>query len=244
MKQESRIADNRSSKVKSIIFALAAVSFLAFVGYSIWRYVNRGPARLPAQDVLLAQDCGMDGLQCCASDPKCSFGQECCADPNNSGKNQCADKCECGKQDEFCCADNQCSAGFACVDSKCTACGHELQPCCGSECQGGGKKNNSPLACFQQKCVECGLIGNPCCGSEKCFGSESTEKTLAECKNGLCDTCGGNQQPACFGQEKCLRGYLLNNDNCFKCGGENEPCCEGFRCEVKSKLRCAQGFCQ
>lgn len=185
----------------------------------------------------------MDGLQCCASEPKCSFGQECCVDPNNPGKNQCADKCDYGKQDEFCRINNECDAGFACVDAKCTACGGEGQPCCGKTCSGNDKQGNA-LACAGEKCVGCGLIGNPCCADQGCSDETAGEPSLAQCLGGLCAACGGNQQPACLGDRKCLVDYLLNNNNCFKCGEVNEPCCEGMKCNSKLKLECRSGFCQ
>lgn len=229
-------------KEKKFIFALLLAGLLLLgIGLGIWTYVNKkvGVAR---PGILIAQDCGMDGLQCCSNEPKCSFGQECCIDPNNPKQNQCADKCGCGSQDQFCCADNQCGAGLACVGAKCTACGDENQPCCGNACQGKDQKGNE-LACLNQVCVGCGAIGHPCCANDKCFGLITPERTLAECSTGICNACGGNQQAACAGLEKCLANYLLNNNNCFKCGEINEPCCDNKKCNGKNS-KCLQGFCQ
>ena len=53
-------------------------------------------------DVMVAKDCGMDGLKCCATDPQCSYGQQCCVNPRNSQDNYCADKCGEGEENQFC----------------------------------------------------------------------------------------------------------------------------------------------
>lgn len=230
-------------KFKTLSAVILAGLLLGLLGYAVWNYVNKKPAKKPAQGILMAQECGLDGLKCCAGEPKCSFGQECCIDANKADNSQCADKCGCGQQDEFCCANNKCDQGQACINSKCTACGGEGQPCCSNNCSGNDKKGHE-LKCWSDKCVGCGLIGSPCCGSDQCFGLETPEKTLAECIAGKCRICGGNQEPACLGKQKCLDDYLLNNSNCFKCGEINEPCCEGQKCNQKFKLNCRQGFCQ
>lgn len=228
---------------KTILAFIGVGTLLILLAGAIWIYVGQKTFKETKDDVLIAQDCGMDGLQCCSSEPKCSFGQECCVNPNNQKQNQCADQCGCGQQDQFCCADNQCDQGMACVDAKCTACGGENQPCCGDICTGNSKSGNS-LVCFADQCVGCGEIGYPCCGESKCFGADQPEKTLAECAGGICNACGGNQLGACAGQPRCLTDFLLNNNTCFKCGEINEPCCADKKCNSKANLKCLQGFCQ
>ena len=42
-------------------------------------------------DVLWAQDCGMDGLSCCDSETPCFYEQQCCVSPSDPGVNYCAD---------------------------------------------------------------------------------------------------------------------------------------------------------
>ncbi len=227
-------------RAKNIIVFVVVVFVLLFIGFYVWNYVHK-KTTVEKTEVLIAQDCGMDGLQCCSAEPKCSFGQECCVDPNNSSKNQCADKCGCGNNDEFCCTNNACAPGNACVNSKCLTCGGENQPCCKDSCLGTDKKGNQ-LACQAGKCVGCGGVGKPCCG-DKCFGLDLPEKTLAECTNGICHKCGGNQQVACLTGERCVNNYLYSNNNCFKCGEVNEPCCADKKCSNKTN-KCLQGFCQ
>jgi hypothetical protein len=39
-------------------------------------------------EILMAQECGMDGLMCCPdTEPSCQYGQECCVNPNDDTKN-------------------------------------------------------------------------------------------------------------------------------------------------------------
>ena len=38
-------------------------------------------------EVLLASECGMDGLPCCRKGDPCLYGQVCCTDPNNMKRN-------------------------------------------------------------------------------------------------------------------------------------------------------------
>jgi hypothetical protein len=231
----------RNKKTKLAAFLI--IIFLGLMSFGIWQYVNKNAYKQVKQDILMAQECGMDGLKCCASEPKCSFGQQCCVNPSNESENQCADTCGCGKQDQFCCANSQCEQGMACIDAKCEACGGENQPCCASNCSGRDKLGNL-LTCFGNKCVGCGLLGRPCCEADKCLEVKGIEKSFSECAGGLCQACGGNQQAACLAGKKCLDSYLLNNKNCFQCGNENQPCCENSKCNEKSKLKCLQGFCQ
>lgn len=196
----------------------------------------------PTQDTLLAQECGMDGLKCCASEPKCSFGQECCVNPQDSKENYCADKCGLGGDGQFCRANSECDAGYTCMNRKCAKCGGDKQVCCGvsgsnDRCLVDKKK---ALVCYSEKCVECGVIGNPCCG-QSCDKVDRS-KQLAECKNDLCQACGGNGQAACLAGAQCADGYLFSNTFCYSCGENRQPCCADKKCHG-SKLICQNNIC-
>lgn len=193
-------------------------------------------------DILMARDCGLDKLQCCAEDPACSYAQQCCVDPNDSDRNYCSDQCTCGSEGEFCCKGDKCNNGLTCFEGNCTACGGKDQPCC----NGTGCGNN--LLCSNEKCVECGVTGNPCCADNKCNDQIKKDKNRSECSEGACKLCGSNGNLACHGDPKCLAGNLFSNDNCYQCGGNNEPCCDqtagtGYDCNPKLNLKCNLGFC-
>jgi len=200
--------------------------------------------RPPAQpETIMARDCGLDGLVCCAEEPTCSYAQECCVDPNDPARNRCADKCTCGVKDEFCCAGNTCNAGLACHNGSCAECGREGQACCADR----GCQDN--LACNAEgRCVSCGRPGNPCCGSEKkCADEDKEDNTRTACSNSVCVLCGSDGQPACGGAY-CIAGQLLNNSVCYRCGGYNQPCCNeaserGYACDPAGNLKCNLGFC-
>ncbi len=193
-------------------------------------------------DILLAQDCGLDRFPCCASDPVCNFGQQCCVDPNNSNRNHCADSCSCGKEDDFCCEGGKCSEGLDCRDGVCIRCGNEGEACCPKEisCSVG-------LSCLNDECVKCGLVGNPCCqGSVPCLVGDGENN---ECFAGLCRSCGFNGAPACEGDKPCLPGQLLTGNRCERCGQDNQPCCATssdaiYACDKKAGLSCKLGFCE
>lgn len=233
-----------SSRKVRYILAAAILIIAAGAGYYFWDQNRVKLVKNKKPDVLLAQECGFDGLKCCATEPSCSYGQQCCVDPNNSSNNQCADSCGTGKQDQFCGPGNQCDPGLICSNGKCTACGGENQPCCGkTECDSTTKAGRE-LACKDEKCVICGLNGNPCCkNSNACLNIVSPIQSFGECTNGLCQPCGGDEQPACATGEKCLKDYLLNGNNCYQCGGANQPCCSNNSCNDKS-LKCVYGFCE
>jgi hypothetical protein len=111
-------------------------------------------------DILMAGECGEEGLQCCADmDPACKYGS-CCVDPNNPENNYCSESCDFGKKDTFCRASNECDEGTTCSEGYCRECGGIDQPCCAD------KKCGDTLACFRGTCVTCGETGNPCCLSE------------------------------------------------------------------------------
>ncbi|MEI7498321.1 MAG: hypothetical protein WCK11_03505 [Candidatus Falkowbacteria bacterium] len=198
-------------------------------------------------EVLLAQDCGLDGLKCCATDPACTHGQQCCSDPNGTGKNRCADQCSCGGADEFCCATGQkCQDGLSCQVGSCQACGGVGQPCCQND-QAQACINTSAsttLTCFQSKCVVCGVTNNPCCAGDHCQATSTDARGINECLAGLCVACGGEGQSACIKNDKCLPQNLYNNGSCFACGDANQPCCDSQRCNQAKKLVCELGFCR
>jgi hypothetical protein len=189
----------------------------------------------------LAQECGFDLLPCCASDPACNFGQQCCVSPNDHNVNHCADSCVCGGDDQFCCEGSKCSDGLTCRDGLCSRCGGDGQFCCPSEapCLPG-------LACSGEQCVECGLIGNPCClGSRPCLIGKGENN---ECFDGICRSCGFDGAPACLGEVPCLSGQLFTNGRCERCGQADRPCCassseSAYVCDPKDGLACVLGFC-
>ncbi len=188
-------------------------------------------------EILMAQECGMDGLPCCLDkDPSCFYGQQCCVDPNNPTHTACRDECTCGHSEEFCCENNQCEDGLVCRDGYCVECGNKEEPCClNDECQEG-------LVCYQNECVECGLPGNPCCSEGKaCLGEGKLDDTRTECEEDICVLCGFSGQKACVGEPFCNPHNLLNNGICYHCGGYNQPCCENQFCD--KGLQCKLGFC-
>jgi len=197
------------------------------------------------EEILLAHDCGMDGLRCCVDrEPPCFYEQVCCVDPNNPKRNYCADKCTYGGEKEFCRVEEPtCDIGLVCHQYYCVKCGEENQPCCGS-----GKCNND-LICYQGECVECGLVSNPCCSDGlACLNQGKTDNTRTECQNNICLLCGADGYKACFGEPKCNQAHLLNNNICYQCGNFNQPCCNDesgvdYKCNPKMGLKCELGFC-
>lgn len=219
-------------RIFSIIFLLIITVF--FAGCAAKNDKNTG-RRVP--EVLLARDCGLDKMKCCDEDPPCSYGQECCADPNDSSKNYCSDSCSCGAKEEFCCAGGLCQGDLACLGGLCQSCGREKEFCCPAKREACGLG----LICSGERCEKCGLVGNACCPGDN--GCWSDKKGRAECSLGKCVACGYGGHPACQSGEKCLAGNLLTNGRCEYCGGFNQPCCQNERCEEKSGLKCELGFC-
>jgi hypothetical protein len=197
-------------------------------------------------EILLASECGMDGLRCCAApEEACRYGQQCCADPLNAKNNFCADSCELGAKHAFCRAeDPKCDDGFACKDGRCIECGKDQGPCCAGQtaCESG-------LVCNKEICEKCGLPGNVCCADgQACRSDNLRESGRTECRDNSCSFCGFSGSASCLGDPKCNPGNLLNNDSCFMCGGLNQPCCEIFgvniyACDPKAGLICNTGFC-
>ncbi len=221
-------------------------------------FADKTPER---PEVLIAQECGMDGLKCCLTEPACSYGQKCCTDPADPSRNRCADECGCGGQEEFCCVDGpKCKAGLSCQSGNCQLCGIEGKACCTGDdgnvladglagynpaCPGKAASSTA-LACQNDTCVACGLPGNPCCiVGDKCM---SPATGLAECLAGTCRLCGVNGEPACQTEPRCQSGHLLNNDACLPCGQANQPCCQDQQgqqiCDSKKNLVCELGFCK
>ena len=78
-------------------------------------------------EILMAQECGMDRLKCCDDDPACYYGQICCTAPDGSGKNYCADSCDFGIKNSFCRKDNSfCDQELVCSNSFCLNCGDKF----------------------------------------------------------------------------------------------------------------------
>lgn len=232
-------------KAKVIVLALSAVFVLGVSGCTFGNDSEAGYNSWE-RDVLMASECGMDGLPCCKEkEPSCQYGQSCCRDPRNQERTYCADSCECGKKNAFCCEDDPaCGYGLACANHRCVDCGGRDEPVCAEEdnrCEDG-------LVAHKGKCVECGRAGNPCCrtGAE-CKDQESINEQHTECRNGVCIECGTHGNPACK-HEGCLDGHLSNGGMCFLCGGLNEACCkdeftDNKGCNPLKGLYCEKGFC-
>ncbi|MDD5527643.1 MAG: hypothetical protein PHO56_01550 [Patescibacteria group bacterium] len=202
---------------------------------------NNQAAGRKVPEVLLATDCGFDKLKCCATTPACTYGQQCCVDPNDPARNYCNDACACGSNDEFCCAGNKCNGNAVCVNGLCSACGDKNQSCCaaGASCQ-------PDLICLDNKCAECGITGGPCCpGANKCLSKEGER---SECWNNICASCGFDGNLPCSTGDKCLPGQIFAGKTCERCGQANQPCClansgKGYACDPAVGLKCELGFC-
>jgi hypothetical protein len=196
-------------------------------------------------EVILAQDCGMDKLRCCPDrEPPCFYDQICCPDPNDLERNYCADECTYGGEKEFCRAEEvKCDNGLVCYRGYCVKCGGGQEPCCDD------RICNSDLMCYEERCVQCGLANNPCCNEGlACLNQVSIDNNRTECRDGICIKCGTSGYKTCWGEPKCNLGHLLNNDNCLQCGGYNQPCCNeesgnGYDCNPDLGLKCQLGFC-
>ncbi|PLX27791.1 hypothetical protein C0583_00950 [Candidatus Parcubacteria bacterium] len=196
-------------------------------------------------DVLLAQECGEEGLMCCLEkDPLCKYG-DCCFDPNNPENNICSQSCDYGTLDNFCREGNDCDASLSCYESFCVVCGGLEQPCCADEtCSDGG-------TCFRGECVECGVTGNPCCeGEKKCFNQALENSDRAECIDEMCTLCGHDGNIKCQKEPFCNENHLQNNYMCLQCGGFNQPCCreivapgETRKYCLEEDLECKLDFC-
>jgi hypothetical protein len=194
-----------------------------------------------APEVLLGTDCGFDRLKCCATTPTCNYGQQCCVDPNDNSRNYCAENCECGNNEEFCCAGNKCLGNAVCTNGICSACGEKGQACCDN-----GNSCSSGLVCSNNKCSECGNNGEPCCpGSDSCLPKAGER---SECLNNFCSNCGFDGNPSCLAGDKCLAGQLFTGKTCERCGENNQPCCntdsgKNYDCDQSAGLKCQLGFC-
>lgn len=197
-------------------------------------------------EVLWAQECGMDGLPCCKNtDQPCQYGQSCCVSQTDERSDYCADTCEYGKEKTFCRKeDPKCDSGFVCAADKCEKCGDENESCCQT-----GEKCAADLICHNDKCLSCGLGGNPCCAVEpNCKNKVARDRSRTECMNGICTYCGSSNAIGCLSEPYCNKGHLLNNDFCLPCGGYNQPCCDeateiGYECNPSEDLTCILGFC-
>jgi hypothetical protein len=150
-------------------------------------------------EILMAQECGLGGLKCCEQEPKCSYGESCCPDPNGSAKNYCANKCGCGGKDEFCCpGENKCGSGLNCVDSICTPCGNLTGRCCeqGEKCFKDKKVTDGQVECREGLCLMCGLDGLVACQNEPKCGLNYL------LNNNFCLKCGEANQPCCQDKNK------------------------------------------
>jgi len=224
-------------------FYLSAIVLLLFSGCNISQEIS-DKTKGSQGDVLLADECGFDGLKCCDNpDQQCKYGQMCCVATENNQENYCAEDCELGKEKAFCRqSEPSCDPGLSCRDKRCLLCGKENQICCSD-----GKQCDTGFVCGSGKCQVCGRIGNPCCeGSRQCEQPESKNGIRAECYSDSCRECGFSGGPACQNEPFCEPGNLKNNNFCFLCGGLNQPCCSfdgGSACNQKEALECVSGFC-
>jgi hypothetical protein len=227
--------------MKKTPIKIVFLAIFLLLGLSACGFHKEEPTGRKAPEVLLASDCGFDKLQCCKTEPTCTYGQQCCADPNNSGFNYCANDCSCGDSEEFCCAGNKCNGNGVCKNGLCYACGGVNQVCCqsGLECSDG-------LACQDGNCTVCGVDGGPCCyGDIKCLVLKGER---AQCVNEVCQYCGFDGHKICLEGDKCLQGQLLSEKTCERCGESNQPCCNegadtGYDCDPAKGLKCNLGFC-
>lgn len=200
--------------MRHIKLILSAVVLLLTLSACQLPFTKSRPA--PA-DVLLASECGQDKLKCCTDEPKCSFGQKCCPDPNDAKRNYCSDECTCGGLDEFCCASaTKCQPGLSCAGDLCVMCGLAGGPCCetGAACPGVVEEGISYIECRSGTCVLCGVDGqNACAGETKCAPNHLLN-------NGICYRCGGSNQPCCRNER-----------------GEQS-------CDSEQNLVCELGFCK
>jgi hypothetical protein len=190
-------------------------------------------------EVLLAEECGFDGLKCCDNEEEqCKFGQSCCVNPVNPEDNYCADVCEFGLENTFCRNEEPlCDSGLTCKNSRCLPCGYDGDYCC------GGDACNNELICFNEYCTRCGQKDGPCCESSPlCVNEDDRGRIRTECQNGICRACGYGGTPGCENEPFCNPENLLNNDYCLQCGKQNQPCCEDKIC-TDTKLECRSGFC-
>jgi hypothetical protein len=225
--------------MKPFKYLVIITILLVFSGCAL-SFKKEAPKR-QVPEVMLGQDCGFDKLKCCKTEPNCSFGQQCCVDPNDSTRNYCAEDCSCGDNEEFCCAGNKCNGDTTCYRGICLSCGGKDQSCCqeGVQCQKG-------LACQNGDCKECGVKDGPCCpGEEKCAVKEGQR---AECLDDVCRFCGFDGNLACLEGDKCIKGQIFAGKTCERCGGSNQPCCNvasstGYECDSAKGLKCDLGFC-
>lgn len=229
---------------KQILIFGCAIFLLLFSGCSISQkkpVVNNNWQN----EVLLADECGFDGLKCCENEEQqCKYGQSCCVNPKNNKDNYCAESCEEGKEKSFCrLSEPDCDFGLVCQSDRCLLCGGENQFCCK-----GQNECADNLFCHNDKCLTCGLAGHPCCPNDKpCIDSDLTDDTQVECFTDVCRDCGFSGGPACVDKPFCSSGHLENNNSCFRCGGLNQPCCsiedKNGVCDQKEGLECVSGFC-
>lgn len=230
-----------SKRVILAIFSLLVFSSL-LSACSLWQ--KEEPDNWQ-DDILMAGECGEEGLQCCIDqDPACDYGS-CCVDPNNPSQNYCSESCDFGKEGTFCRAGNECDEGLTCSEGRCELCGGADQPCCANKACAGDE-----LACFRGTCVACGVTGNPCCQSAPYCKDGGVDNLLrAECKDEICALCGANGNEPCQEEPVCNENHLLNIGHCYRCGGFNQPCCHRITPEktekycVEEGLSCTLDFC-
>lgn len=152
------------------------------------------------EDVLLSQECGLNGLTCCFNqEQKCQSGLACCANPNDATKGFCSETCDFGKVDQYCRgAEPKCDDTAVCLDDYCVECGVKGNPCCAnSKCLDQDKNDSLHTECIDNICSLCGGSGElSCLGDFKCFAGNLDN-------GGFCHKCGGVNQPCCDDEKPC-----------------------------------------
>ncbi len=196
-------------------------------------------------------NCGALDQPCCDGNVCTGFGATC-----RQGM------CRCGEAGEACCppsapvADGGSAPGDAgaprpasgcvrdnltCTPARlCQPCGEPGQPCCGTQCGGGGccwtgacvapggACAPSAGTCEAGRCSGCGAKGQVCCGN---VCHEDRTRCSGPVAGNTCVSCGGDKEPCCSVAPACGARLMCEIGRCARCGGPGEPCCPGDKCE-------------
>jgi hypothetical protein len=155
------------------------------------------------------KSCGMPGQRCCNASTCVEPGTAC-----SSGTVTCVN---CGEPGNPCCPGSTCKEGGCCFARSCIAQGAVCS-------RGGGEPAGT---CKAGRCSGCGQAGQKCCWGDKC-----DDPTLACGLGGICNLCGGPQEPCCSldAADRCGPGLACVGSTCEPCGGPGQPCCRGSEC--------------
>jgi len=193
---------------------------LAFLSGFYYFYFVRSKAPVHKADwqeeTLLSQDCGLEGLRCCAGDkPACDGGLSCCADPSGTGNNYCSDKCSFGEKGNFCRQESpRCDTDLACQNNRCLTCGVAGGPCCLGEQKCKSSENDRLECLIDGICGRCGARNANTCS----VGPACNKGNILN--NNICLPCGEYNTPCC-----------------------NETAGVDYQCSPSSRAACSLGFC-